>query len=104
MALTLKNKIARWVSDRKDDIDFLRSDNVSTLFKILNILSGDRLRSWLIFAYATVVDIKRAYDDLLEVKEEFNDISFEEYDSWVETLLEERIDRAVRELKEGFEI
>ena len=103
--LKFKNKIACWVSDRKDDIDFLRRDDVSTLFKVLNLISGDRLRVNLCFANLAVRDIKDQYDQIAELKAIFaDDLTIEEYDSWVQNVIGWYIDRAMRDCEDLWRI
>lgn len=105
MGLTFKDKIACWVSDRKDDIDFLRRDDVSGLFKFLNILSGDRLRNYVCFANIAVRDVKRYYDQTAELKAVFgDDLTLEEYDGFVQSFLGWHIDKAVRECQDLWQI
>lgn len=42
--MTFKENLANKLSDLKDDLHFLKRKDVSWRFKILNLLSGDRLR------------------------------------------------------------
>lgn len=68
--------VAGWVFNRKDDIDFLRRDDVSTRFKILNLLSGDRLRRVIAFPSLSIRNAIREYNDLPE-NEELYDVLYD---------------------------
>lgn len=73
--------MANWLSNLQDDLDFLLRKEVSLRFKILNILSGDKLRNNLAVAMMALHDVKPYVEDstngdffFLRAKENFNDI------------------------------
>lgn len=95
--MNIRAKIANWFSDRRDDLDFLRRRDISLRFKILNILSGDRLRAYLAFAGCAIHDVKRYYDQIAELKSDFGeDLTLADYDGWVRNVIGWHIDKAVR--------
>ena len=77
--LSRKTRIMNWFGARQDDINFLLRKDVSVRFKILNILSGDRLRSFLVFPALELADARRTYDDLPEIKAIFEGENLEDH-------------------------
>ena len=93
----MKEKIREWAWGHCEWLHFLLRDDVSARFKILNLLSGGRLRNFTCFACLTVHDVKRYYDMIAELKAEFgDDLTLDEYDGFVTSHLGWQIDRAVR--------
>ena len=71
-------KIQNKLSDLHDDICFLYRKEVSWRFKILNILSGDRLRFDIACTLASINELKTNYEHKLSLIETNKDISKEE--------------------------
>ena len=64
--ISVKDKVEVWFFDRECDIDFLRRKDVSLRFKILNLLSGDKLRPLMAFPTIHISDAIRAYNKVPE--------------------------------------
>lgn len=85
--MTLKDKLMSKLSDIRDDIDFLRRDDVSTLFKVLNIISGDRLRNYVAFAAFGVYQVQMYFEHLEDLKSAYGELSADDYEAWADVLL-----------------
>lgn len=93
--MTLKDKLMSKLSDIRDDIDFLRRDDVSTLFKVLNIISGDRLRNYVAFAAFSMHQVKTYFDNLEEWKSSQEQVSADVYQKWAD-MVSWHVDRAYK--------
>lgn len=93
----MKKKIMDWAWGHCEWLHWFLRDDVSMSFKLLNLLSGDRLRNFTSFACMTVHDVKRYYDMIAELKAEYgDDLTLEKYDRFITRELGWHIDRAVR--------
>lgn len=102
--MTFKQKLCNRVSDLRDDIDFLRRKDVSVRFKVLNIISGDRLRPMVAFAACRTADAKKVFDSIPDYKKmqrEFfgGDLSAEDYEAIIARIMwyVERADKDIRD-------
>lgn len=103
--MTRKEKIMDWAFDHCEWLHFLLRDDVSLRFKVLNLLSGDRLRLCVAFTNVRMHDVKHYYDMIAELKAAFNDdLTLEEYDDWIQNHLGWHIDRAARECQDLWQI
>ena len=59
-------------SNLSDYIDFWKRKDVSLKFKILNMLSGDTLRSGIAFPAMSARQLKSSYEDIFDPKYEIN--------------------------------
>ena len=66
--MTVFEKLSNRINNMRFDLEFLRRKDVSLRFKILNILSGDRLRPAVAFVAARISDVIRNYNYIAEYK------------------------------------
>lgn len=70
--MTIPEKLQNKFSDLHDDISFLKRKDVSWRFKILNVLSGDRLRLAIAIPCMNLDSLIDHYNDIYEFKEKYN--------------------------------
>ena len=58
--------ITNWISDRIDDVSFWLRKDVSFMFKILNAVSGDRLRLYVAFACMRADALRDEYERIVK--------------------------------------
>lgn len=66
--IKIKTKIVNFFSNLKDDFDFWKRKDVSLRFKILNMLSGDRLRIGVAFPAMCIRGLQTDYAELFSDK------------------------------------
>ena len=105
--MTFKQKLCNRISDFRDDIDFLLRKDVSARFKLLNVISGDRLRPMVAFVACRTSDAKKVFDSIPEYKKlqaEFfgGELSAEDYDAIIDRIMwyVERADKDIRDFWE----
>lgn len=70
--MTILEKLQNKFSDLHDDISFLKRKDVSWRFKILNVLSGDRLRLAIAIPCMKLDNLIDHHNDIYEFKEKYN--------------------------------
>lgn len=70
--MTIPEKLQNKFSDLHDDISFLKRKDVSWRFKILNVLSGDRLRLAIAIPCMNLDSLIDHHNDIYEFKEKYN--------------------------------
>ena len=102
--MTFKQRLCNRISDFRDDVDFLRRKDVSARFKVLNLISGDRLRPMVAFAACWTEYAKNVFDNMTEykrVQKEFfgGELSAEDYEAIIARMMwyVERADKDIRD-------
>ena len=101
---SLKNKVVCWVSDRIDDIHFLSRKDVSVRFKLLNVLSGDRLRRNMAFPLINLKSAKDLYDEIPEYKSMFDGDDLIPHYEYIMDCMAWYIERANNDLSDIWQI
>ena len=100
--MTVHEKLQNKLSDLHDDISFFKRKDVSWRFKILNVLSGDRLRLAIAIPCMQLDSLIEQHNDIYEFKEKHNadpnDV-VEYYKS-----LDQRMDRLKKDLWDIWQI
>lgn len=88
MKLTAKQKFMNKVSDIRDDIDILLRRDLSLRFRILNLLSGDRIRTDLAVASWQIRDAISVYNTIPEHKALCDgEMSAEDYEHIIDRMM-----------------
>ena len=70
--MTILEKLQNKLSDLYYDISFLKRKDVSWRFKILNVLSGDRLRLAIAIPCMQLDSLIEQHNDIYEFKEKYS--------------------------------
>ena len=100
--MTVFEKLKNRMSDLHDDISFLKREDVSLRFKVLNLLSGDRLRSFLVFPFVNIHDAQRTYNLLPELKAT-GELEQGEYE-WLLDKIMWNVNRAEKDLRDCLQL
>ena len=100
---TFLEKVRNKLSDLGDDISFLKRKDVSWRFKILNLISGDRLRFDLAISCMDIHQSTEWLDNFYEFVEQYPDTSKEEIISFLKAC-EWRVRRVNKDLLDIWKI
>ena len=96
--------IMNWISDRRDDVSFWLRKDVSFMFKVLNAVSGDRLRLYVAFACMRADALREEYDDLVKKSNDMSKpMTREEYNTRI-AFLDYYIKDIQKEVNDLFQI
>lgn len=101
--MTILEKVKNKINDLYDDISFLKRKDVSWRFKILNLISGDRLRHDLAITCMQFDQRIEWKNGLCEFIEKHPDISKEDLISYIKAC-DWRMDRIRKDLWDIWEI